>query len=134
MEEKDAFKFVNRLISTLPKLGNRIDIRQVMQDQYETYFGICNHLDPETRIKNPLASVEMHPCENFTEASPLYDSLEEYANSMYRDIWGLSVTEFLNLPRYMTKMMREITQKVAKDRTKSANSVLDEALRKQVGS
>lgn len=96
---------LNELLGKLPKLSS-IDTQIVLYDQYETRYGIYNHQQPNKM--RPLASVALQPSENFTERSILYDALEEYALENYRDVWGLSVAEFLDLPQYLVKMLRSV--------------------------
>lgn len=111
--------YINELIERLPKLG-LVDARMVMQDHYESRYGIFNHLENKER---PLASVAMLPSENYTERSRLYDAFEDYADHGYKDIWGLSITEFLGLPAYQVKLLRKITNEVIARK----ESVLDSA-------
>lgn len=73
----------------------------------------------------------MHPSENFTEGGMLYDSLINYAEKNYKEIWGLNLTEFLNLPCYMTKMLREITDTVHERKVKAVENA-EQADRKSV--
>jgi|DEB19_MinimDraft_2_1074335.scaffolds.fasta_scaffold42397_2 hypothetical protein len=103
-----------------------------MYDQYETWYGIYDHLTPrEPSEARPLASVAMHESENYTEGGVLYDSLMNYAEKNYKEIWGLNLTQFLSLPCYMTKMLREITDMVHEKKVKAvedAEQVLKNSL------
>lgn len=107
-----AKAFIDELIERLPKLSE-VDLRIIASDFYESRFGIYDHISGKNK-KHPLASVAFHPSDNYTEASVLYDSLYEFADKGYLEIWGLSVSEFLSLPSYMTKMMRSIAESVSK--------------------
>lgn len=91
-----------------------------MQDAYESRFGIFNHATNKSR---PLASVAMFPSEDTVAATALYDAYEEYARNGYKEIWGLSVGEFLNQPRYIVEMMREITIQVMKRKSSALDEV-----------
>lgn len=93
------------MVSKLPRLS-RVDAQIVMSDYYDVRFGLFNHAESKAR---PLSSVAMFPCENYTERAPLYDAYKEYAERNYKEIWGLSVKEFLDLPQYIVRMMRSIT-------------------------
>lgn len=110
--ESEIVEYINELIETLPRLG-QVDSRMVLQDHYETRVGIFNHFEPSGR---PLASVAMHPSEDYTENSSLYDALEEYVEGGYKDIWGLNITEFLNQPQYLVRLQRKITKEIMKKR------------------
>ena len=116
MKLKAVNNFINEMVEKLPKL-TVIDARIIMQDQYETRFGIYNHM---SRNDRPLASVAMFPCEDTVQNSVIYEDYEEFALKRYHDVWGLSVEEFLGLPQYKVRMMREIADAVAAKR----NSIL----------
>ena len=102
------------MLEKLPKL-NAIDARIVMQDQYESRFHIFNHYAVSNR---PLASVAMHPCEDSLLNSVMWSVYEEFALKRYQEVWGLSVEEFLNLPQYKVRMMREIADELNEKRNK----------------
>ena len=121
--ELDVGGFIGHLIKSLPKLG-AVDSRIVLQDQYETFFGIYNHLASKDR---PLASVAMFPQEDYTENSPLYDALSDYAENGYNEIWGMSLKEFLDQPRYVVKMMREISLRIKEKKLNAVNNALNES-------
>lgn len=117
--DRDPRELIEYALENLPALG-RVDAKIVMYDQYETRYGIYDHLTPRPSTEvRPLASVAMHPSENFTEGGIMYDSLLNYAEKNYKEIWGLNLTEFLNLPCYMTKMLREITDMVHEKKNKA---------------
>jgi len=86
-----------------------VKARIVMQDAYETRFGIFDHIGTKDR---PFSSVELHDCENTVEMSTLYDALTEYAEKNYFEVWGLNVKDFLGQPQYIVKLMRTITNEV----------------------
>lgn len=95
-----------------------------MYEYYETVYQIHNHLSSNSRdTAKPLASVAMHPCENYTEGSAMYDSLTLYAEMNYKEVWGLSVVDYLNLPAYFARMLREITAEVNEKKRKAIESV-----------
>jgi hypothetical protein len=96
----------------------------VLYDAYETRYGIFDHRGAsQTR---PLASVAFHDSENCTENSLLYDAFTEYARESYKDIWGLNLSDFLTLPHYVTRMLREITPEITKKRAKDAETVAND--------
>lgn len=113
--------FINEMVEKLPRL-NRVDAQIVMGDYYDARFGLFNHAESKAR---PLSSVAMFPCENYTERTPIYDAYKEYAERNYKELWGLSVKEFLDLPQYIVRMIRSITV----DIMASKNTALEEVER-----
>lgn len=107
------------MIERLPK-ASLIDAKIAMYDMYEYHFGIFNHADAKDR---PLASVAFHEAENYTERTVYYDALLEFAEGGFYEIWGLNVQEFLNLPTYVTKMMKEVTREVLQRKSKVVDEV-----------
>lgn len=59
----------------------------------------------------------MFPSENFTERSKLYDAYEEYAENQIREVWGLSIAEYLDQPQFIVRMMREQTKEILARKT-----------------
>ena len=109
--------YLDALLSTLPKLG-AVDAQIVLRDQYESQFGIYDHRHNKSR---PLASVGMMPYEDSVRCAGVFAAYEDYAMKNYREIWGLSVEEFMHQPVYIVRMMREITDRVIKRRAAAAS-------------
>lgn len=100
------------------------DTRLLLTDRYETTYGICNHdqADP-TR---PLLLIAMHPAEDTCTGSVLYERLEQFADLCITKHFGLSLTEFLELP---TDVCSEI-MRIAAKRQKLENTVASDMLDK----
>ena len=97
--------FINETLKTLPRLSS-IDGRLVMQDLYEAKYGIYNHLDPNnTKL---LSSVAMHACEDTTENSILEEIIRSYMVKNIKDLYGLSLIEFLDLPMDIIDLLFKI--------------------------
>lgn len=92
---------------------NKIEARIVLTELYETRYKIHDHHHDRSR---PLASVAMFPSENVVENGMLYDTLEEFGGKNYREIWGLSLAEYLRLPRYMVQMLQKATERLIERR------------------
>lgn len=86
-----------------------VDTKMVFQDQYEIKTGIFNHLGTKER---PLSSVAMFPCEDYSRNSPYYDIIKEFALNDYGQLWNMSLEEYLSLPSWRSKLMREIATEV----------------------
>lgn len=83
-------------------------------------YAIFNHL---AAPKRPLSSVAFHDCENYTEQTAIYDAIEDYGLNGYQEVWGLSLTEFLSLPQYMVKMVKEIHARVMEKKKALLSSI-----------
>ncbi len=101
---KDAESFIVDLLKKVPRFNN-VDAKIFLQDMYETFYGICNHLDPH---KNALVSVMLHPAEDINAGSFLEDSMRLYISRGIKDIYGLNFIEFMELPRDIIRMMLDI--------------------------
>lgn len=84
-------------------------------------YGIFNHTTPEGKNR-PLASVAFLPCENVIERGPLYDAMIEFTENSYKEIWGYTFSEFMGLPQWKVRMLREVTQEVMAKRETALNN------------
>lgn len=78
-----------------------------MRDLYEEEYGICNHRSI-SGIR-PLSSVAMHPSEDFNTNSKLEEVLALYLQKNIREQYGLSITEFLDLPIDVIDMLIKVS-------------------------
>lgn len=93
----------------------------VMADLYETRFGIFDH---KARDKNPLASVLLHDSEDVMFDSALADTLIEFAVDEIGDLWKISLTEYLNLPKPVADLMRRIKPIAAKKKSEILGAMM----------
>lgn len=90
------------------------DSAQVMLSMaYETTYGLYDHYNVSDN--NPLASVAMHPAEDYSELSGLYRAIERYERQGVNNRFGLSLTEYLELPRDTIAMLTNITIAIDKE-------------------
>lgn len=87
---------------TLPDTYDYVDATVLKSAIYETASGIFDHTSPEA---NPLSSVAMHPAEKYVESSGMYDSIRKYTERGIKDRYGLSLIEYLELPREFQNML-----------------------------
>lgn len=81
---------------------------------YETKFGIFNHADPIARRARPLALVAVHPKEDSSRYSPLYNRISQYHRLKIRESFGITLTELLQMPRdYVEEIIRLAAQEAA---------------------
>lgn len=73
---------------------------------YEVHYGICNHLDRNNA--RPLASVALHPAEDINTGSFLEESIRLYISRNIKELYHLSLIEFMELPRDIVRMLCDI--------------------------
>lgn len=84
----------------------------MLQTFYETYFGIYDHLVERPAIKKrPLALVALHECEENSASSSINELIELYFDREVNKHFGLSLYEFLDLPREYNIRIQELILK-----------------------
>jgi hypothetical protein len=81
-----------------PLKGFDVDI--VLGESYDVSYGIFNH---DSADAHPLSLVSVHPTERYTEGTGLYNLIARYLKHPIKERFGLSVTEFISLPREFTE-------------------------------
>jgi hypothetical protein len=122
----DAEDKLFSFIKTLP-IYNSVDAKVVLTEFYETLFKLYNHYGGDN--SRPLASVAMHPHEDFTSRSLLEESIKSFARKNIKETFGINYLEFMNLPRDVVEMMttaayEELKKKV--EANKEIQSELDQ--------
>jgi hypothetical protein len=118
----DSNTFIAEAYKNLPKL-NAFDAKLVLSDLYETTYGIYDHINPSKG--RPLASVALHESEDNTTTSNLYEAIERYHQKGIKDLFGLSITEYLDLPTEICIKLMDIATRDANDKTKIAKQIED---------
>lgn len=85
-----------------------------MFDVYESNYGIHNHLRRTTSDKRPLASVAMHPGEDYTEGSALADAVKIYIDNNIGEYTKMSLVDFLELTSDVASIIVEQCQAASK--------------------
>lgn len=88
---------------------------------YQTEYGIFDHEKPHPH--KPLALVAMHPKEDAMEGSTLFSHIRRYYNYQIRKQFGLSLSEFLDLPPYVVDLLYDIAQADATQQENTHRSV-----------
>lgn len=112
-------------LAKLPRL-DVIDARIVLRDLYEATYGIYRPVSKA--IKRPLSSVAFHDAEMVNVDSLLEDSIRTYASRNVKDHFGLSLVEFMELPRDIAQMLLRIGDEI---NSKKSSVVSD--IEKQLG-
>jgi len=115
--------FLIEALQQLPKL-NSIDGRIVLQDLYESHYGIYDHLHVASKRK-PLASIAMHPSEDTIDSSLLDQTIRSYTARGIRELYGLSLVDF-SYPRTTLLEMHAVADSlVVLDHHKTAQADLE---------
>ena len=99
------------MIDTSPKL-RFTDGQILLLDVYESGYGIYDHSQHAVDNSRPLALVAMNWEEDASTGSQLYERIELFKERQIYQIFGLSLTEFLDLPRDIcTKILESCGKK-----------------------
>ena len=100
---------VERMLAKTNKgFGDSYTTQLTLREEYQTVYGIYDHDNDNSR---PLAAVAMLPKENVYTNDPLDEMLERYRLHRINEKFGLSLTEFLDLPRERVQRIFEICAK-----------------------
>lgn len=90
-----------------------------MTDLYDREFDLV-------KTTSPLNTVAFHPAEDFTDCSLLSTYFRQYVRKGIKNLFGLNVTEFMELPRHITEMMFEIADEEASKKAKVVDELENE--------
>lgn len=98
------------------------DAQLLLRDSYETTFGIYNHeVDDPAR---PMALMAMHPAEDSSTGSLLYERIEQFGEKQVPKWYGLSLKDFLSLPTDICiKILQECEKLRNKESTDTSNLI-----------
>lgn len=102
----------------------------VLRDRYETTYGIYNHEIPDPN--RPLALVAMHPKEDASRGSLLYERIKDFGRNEVYKHYGINLKDFLDLPTDVCMTILESTAELRNQTGKMAGDVLDK-LEKEMG-
>lgn len=101
-----------------------MDTQIFLYDMYEISSGVFDHTN-QAKTK-PLSSVAMHESEDNYYTSSLYQGIELYTKLEIREVFNLSLVEFMNLPKDIHRMVCEISAKRSKEKNAALSSVQSE--------
>jgi hypothetical protein len=90
-------------------ITNSVETKLMLLENYDIHFGIFDHNLYKDR---PYSLIEMHEAERFDLVNPLYEIIERFAQKEVVKHFGLSLTEFLELPRDEVLKIFEICDKI----------------------
>lgn len=83
-------------------------------------------LDPTSADYSPLDIAIMHPKENISEFSALYNRIERFIILKIHEITGMSLPEFLSMPREYVELVFRISAHKAKGDYKTQENIANE--------
>lgn len=87
---------------------------------YESTYDLHDHYDPTSG--GPLDTVALHPAENYKQLSGLYRTIERYERYGIQSNFGLTLLDFLSLPRDTIDMLVDISKSIADRRDAIENN------------
>lgn len=122
---------MDKLFSFYSPGPDYIENRQIVLEYYETYFGIYDFTKPGSG----LASVAMHPKEEYFKNSIYDNRLRKYLELDVAKKLNMSFDEYLNRPRYeienIDRVLGEFLTKVNKLEEKTQDDLKKEQERDQ---
>jgi hypothetical protein len=98
-----------------------ISAQIVLGEIYDTEYNICNHDEPG---RSPLSLVGYHTKENYADYGPLHHMVYRYRFFEVYKHFGLSLVEFLQLPREYTELIFEVISHENKKSSSEVDSVM----------
>jgi hypothetical protein len=120
--KKDYGKELIGLLQTQSNVSSQF-AKTLQIEAYDTAYGIASY-DGESI--NGLDYVKMHPAEEVNTNSLLYDAIRKFGKRNIAKTFGLSITEFLELPRDICDHLFNVALEVAKEKNDGMENVIDE--------
>lgn len=96
---------------------------------YDISTGIYDHENPT--VSRPLAAEAAHPAESYSENSGIFHAMARYERQGIKDKFGLSLTEYLHLPRDYIEKLSNLLIQIGTRRKKAAAAAEAEAAKGQ---
>jgi len=115
--------FIDKMFKTIPQL-NSVDANMVMTSAHDIEYQIHNHLTD--RQKRPLSSVGFHPCEDPNDGSLLETMMRLYIVKNIREVYGMSLTDYLDMPMDVIDMMNKLADQENKSKANAVGNIEEE--------
>lgn len=90
----------------MPRLS-AVDSQIAMSESYDARAGLTLPIGRNPRV---LSAVEMFESERIDRVDTSLSSVKRYATARIYELFGLSYTEFIDLPTYMCTFMYEVAE------------------------
>jgi len=91
---------------------DHLTIRQLLTEAYDEDFDICQY----GSSGHGLDYIKLHPAEEVCSRSLLYDTIRKFGRRKIASVFGVSLTEFLELPRDICDHMFEVSMEIEADK------------------
>ena len=113
-------------IYAIKKSVDSITAKMLLREAYEIDYNVFDHDRDTTR---PLALVAMHPKENASEHSELYNTIRRFELYGVGAKFNVTLAEFLSLPREITTLILDICGDRVTKENAEVNTTLNEVQR-----
>ena len=94
----------------------------LLLEAYDTAYQIADY----SRVVSGLDYVKLHPAEDTCKDSLLYDAIGKFAKRGISKMFGISLIEFMELPRDVSDHMYEVADEVAKVKSDIIDELTEE--------
>ena len=115
---------VLQYIKTLPKgvLGS-LQTQLLLRSKYEEIYGIRSHEAIDPNVPYPFAAI--NPLEDYSKHRPSYERIDRFIEERVATLTGMSLKEFLELPRHILERVLESCVKINQKENKQADQLSD---------
>lgn len=92
-------------------------------EAYDTAYGIANY---DNRDVTGLDYVKMYPAEQVSPDSLLYDAIRKFGKRNIAKTFGLSLNEFMELPRDIAEHIMDVALEISKEKNNALQDLEDE--------
>jgi len=93
----------------------------ILSTLYETHTGIYNHLNPAN--KRPLANVAFFEAEDYNKNSQLEQAIATFAKRNIKEVFGINLLEYLNLPSDICAMLTQTAIKELENKNSTLSDI-----------
>jgi hypothetical protein len=95
-----------------------VDAEVILRSVYETTHGVRNHFraSADAPAIHPFSLISFNECEENLYGTRLAELVRRYKSSGVKEVWGIDLMTFLELPEYMCELLVAIgNEKEKKD-------------------
>lgn len=111
-------------IMSLEEPLNSVDSKLVMGKLYDFNYGIHNHLASEKT--RPLAAIGYNKAEDIGIDTGLEKSIDIFLSSKIKDLYGLTLSDFLSLPTHVSQILIDKAAKELKNKSLALEKIKED--------
>lgn len=117
---------IQEMLNTLKEGIDSVSLKLMLQESYETVFGIFDHNNELALKHRPLALVAMHPKENPSHYSKMYRTIRRYHKLNIYGTFGMALDRFLEMPHEYVELLFDIASMSARKEGNDVSSVMQQ--------